>query len=249
MVVDYPQLVRQVADALFEASLYQRALEFYQPLELLPEQVDASLHVQMGKCYLGLKSNNQAEECFQTAIQVDDTEIEARMQLARLYEELNEQQQAFIFVNEVISLRRYKRPPATPPGLNAEELPEVQPLMSSTVPRALYMPRRLADPAERRKEEQARAEQLQTQYSIMRKEHDKMRAGNTTSLDLWMEAAKELIDDFRGFKTFYPWDKYVRFLGYTGDARLQAETALDTDLTAMADRLSQSPLPPPLLSE
>jgi general transcription factor 3C polypeptide 3 (transcription factor C subunit 4) len=58
-----------------------------------------------------------------------------------------------------------------------------------------------------------------------------------------MEAAQDLIEDFRSFKTFYPWDKYVHFLGYPGAAQTQAQTGatpLDADLAAMADRLSHS---------
>jgi general transcription factor 3C polypeptide 3 (transcription factor C subunit 4) len=41
------------------------------------------------------------------------------------------------------------------------------------------------------------------------------------------------------FKKFYPLDKYIKFLGYSGGSRLEAETPLDQDLTAMAERLSR----------
>jgi general transcription factor 3C polypeptide 3 (transcription factor C subunit 4) len=52
-------------------------------------------------------------------------------------------------------------------------------------------------------------------------------------------AARDLTDDFRSFKKFYPLDKYIKFLGYSGGSRLEAETPLDQDLTAMAERLSR----------
>jgi general transcription factor 3C polypeptide 3 (transcription factor C subunit 4) len=66
-----------------------------------------------------------------------------------------------------------------------------------------------------------------------------MRSGDAASTEAWMDAARDLTDDFRGFKTFYPLDKYIRFLGYSGDSRIAAETPLDIDLTAMAERLSR----------
>jgi general transcription factor 3C polypeptide 3 (transcription factor C subunit 4) len=107
-----------------------------------------------------------------------------------------------------------------------------------------YKPRRLADPTEKQKEENARAEQLQGQYCTMLNEHEGMRSGNIRATADWMEAARDLTDDFRSFKLFYPWDKYIKFLGYSSGTRAHAETQLDSDLTDMAERLSRSELHP-----
>jgi general transcription factor 3C polypeptide 3 (transcription factor C subunit 4) len=241
-IFDYPDLFREVADQLRQAGLYQQALTFYQPLQQVPEQALASLHLQMGKCYLGGKLNRQAEECFQTAIQIDENNIDARIQLAKMYEALNEQQQAFIFVNEILSLRKTQDPraPQERPKVGGSQMKENSFMPTKSEQRSYYKPRRLVDSTERQNEEAARAKRLQEQYAIMRMEHGGMRDGHDGSTRAWMEAARDLIDDFRGFKTFYPWDKYAHFLGYTGNARLQAETPLDKDLVAMANRLSQS---------
>jgi len=59
----------------------------------------------MGRCFQRDELQVQAEECFQTAIQLDENNIEARMELAKMYESLNEQEQAFIYVNEVMSIK------------------------------------------------------------------------------------------------------------------------------------------------
>ena len=215
---------------------------FYEPLKQISGQAsDASLYVQMGKCFLNEELDLPAEECLQTAIQLDREHIEARMLLARFYEKMNEQEQAFIYVNEVLSLRRRQHHSTSqeesPNGVSSHN---AQSFMPSKGPRSSYKPRRLVDPNERLIEEKKRAEQLQTQYYTLRRVRENMRHGDEGSTSAWMDAARDLTDDFRGFKTFYPWDKYVRFLGYSGDARLQAETPLDSDLTAMADRLSRS---------
>jgi general transcription factor 3C polypeptide 3 (transcription factor C subunit 4) len=240
-VLKYSHLCRRAADGLLEAGFNQNALVFYQPLKQIPGLAnDASLYVQMGKCFLNEQLDLPAEECLQTAIQLDRDHIEARMLLARFYEKLNEQEQAFIYVNEVLSLRRSKHPSSSQDNKTSGSLHKGQSFMPSKGPRSCYKPRRLADPNERLKEEKARAEQLQSQYYTLRRAHLQMTGGDEGSTDVWMDAARDLTDDFRGFKPFYPWDKYVRFLGYTGDTRLQAETPLDSDLTAMADRLSRS---------
>jgi general transcription factor 3C polypeptide 3 (transcription factor C subunit 4) len=248
-ILEYPDLYLEVANRLLETGLYQNALAFYQPLKRIPEQVTAPLYLQMGRCFQGNGVDFKAEECFQTAIQIDENNIEARMELAKMYEELGEQEQAFIYVNEAMSIKRSQDQrilPASKPRRKRSRIdgpPSSSNAQDSVTPTRgprTYKPRRLADPVEKLKEETARAEQLRSQYYAMRKEHQGMRNGDARSTNSWMEAARDLTDDFRSFKTFYPWDKYVRFLGYTGDARLQAETSLDSDLTAMAERLSRS---------
>jgi general transcription factor 3C polypeptide 3 (transcription factor C subunit 4) len=206
----------------------------------------------MGKCFQGSGLGFKAEDCFQMAIQMDDDNVEARMELAKMYEHLGEQEQAFIYVNEVMSIKRSQNTRYRPgrklgrkqdridgPQEGSNETKSDLSMMPTRIPRT-YKPRRLADPAEKLKDETARAEQLQSQYYIMRKEHQGMRNGDGRATNDWMDAARDLTDDFRSFKLFYPWDKYVKFLGYTGGTRALAETPLDSDLTAMAERLSRS---------
>ena len=239
------------------ARLYQNALSFYQSVKRVPGLATASVYIQMAKCFKGNGLEFKAEECFQTAIQVDENNIEARIELAKMYEALNQQEQAFIFINEIIAInrreesqnisprkprRQYRKKGALPLPAPPPESSNDQSFVSIKRPRT-YKPRRLADPAERVKEETARADQLQRRYLTLQREYERMRVGDGTSTQKWMEAAKDLVDDFRGCKAFYPWDKFVRFLGYSRDARIQVETPLDSNLIAMADRLSQSLFP------
>lgn len=202
----------------------------------------------MGKCYLQGKHNKEAEESFQLAITMDQDNIEARVQLAKMYEELNEQEQAFIYVNEIMNLRRAQNSKKKQHRAS-EDIPiSNDTLMPPTArPKSYYKPKRLINSEERQRQDNATAERLQEQYSVMRVHRDGMRAGEAGQTLIWMEAAADLIDDFRGFKTFYPWDKYVRFLGYTaGAARDQPQTGatpLDADLAEMASRISSSTWP------
>jgi general transcription factor 3C polypeptide 3 (transcription factor C subunit 4) len=253
--IDYPDLFRATADSLQDFDFHQRALTFYQALHRTREQNDPSLYLQMGKCYLAQKLNTQAEEFFQLAIQRDENNIEARVQLAKMYEDLNEQEQAFIYVSEIMKIRRTrdleKRQQLGAGGLgNNDDF-----YMSTKIRRKTdYTPQRFVDPAERQRQESLRAERLQEQFTVMRLEQNGMRAGQEGPTLAWMEAAQDLIEEFRSFKTFYPWDKYVHFLGYPGAAQAQAQTGatpLDADLAAMADRLSHSiqPLSSPRVGE
>lgn len=199
-----------------------------------------------------VKRNREAEESFQMAIAIDQDNIDARVHLAKMYEELDEQEQAFIYVNEIMNLRRAhnqrkkQNEESEDPAVNNDTL-----MPPRARPKSYYKPRRLINAEERQKQEAATAERLQEQYSIMRLQRNGMRAGDLGSTLAWMRAAAELIEDFRSFKTFYPWDKYARFLGYTaGAARDQPQTGatpLDADLAEMANRISSSMLYIPLI--
>lgn len=198
----------------------------------------------MGRCHLALRENTKAEECFQTAIQVDEANIEARIELAKLYESQNEGEQAFIYVSEILSLRKEQNsvPKERRGQFEAEDNTGTF-MPPKRQPKSYYKPRRLIDPKEKQRQEVSRAERLQEHFELMRSEESGMRAGQVGASLAWMEAARELIEDFRAYKTFYPWDTYVHFLGYTGSApdQLLTDTApLDADVAAMADRLSNS---------
>ncbi|KAM0318904.1 hypothetical protein ACHAO8_001382 [Botrytis cinerea] len=247
LIEEFPHLFEEVADTLAEKGYNKDALDYYLPLAPGVGSEGASLQFKMGKCWLGEKSDQEAELCFQNAVQMEVDNIPARMELAKLYERLNEKDQSFMYVNEIIAIRRTQRQNENPSfGTGSSDpAPSKKTRRKHTSfpgirrGQSRYAPRRLLNPAERKKEEAARAEHLQDQYSIMKTELEQMRAGDPTATYKWMEAAEDLIDDFRAFKTFYPWDKYVKFLGYTHDDKFQAETKLETDLTEMADRLSK----------
>ncbi|EDO04502.1 hypothetical protein SS1G_06985 [Sclerotinia sclerotiorum 1980 UF-70] len=247
LIEEFPHLFEEVGDNLARKGYNKDALDYYLPLAPGAGAEGASLQLKMGNCWLAEKADQEAELCFQNAVQMEEDNIPARMELARLYERLNEKEQSFMYVNEIIAIRRTQRqvedPESVPKSLDAAASKKPRRKQTSFAsirrPQSRYVPRRLLHPAERLKEEAARAEHLQSQYSIMKIELERMRAGDETATLKWMEAAEDLIDDFRGFKTFYPWDKYVKFLGYSNDDKFQAETKLETDLTEMADRLSK----------
>jgi len=201
----------------------------------------------MGKCCIATRMIKEAEVYFQTAIDIDYRNVPARLELARLYEELDEHEEALKVVRRIIAIEKghAERPSRRARSLKKREerVREESPKLIRAPKMRRSKPRRLADPDERRKEEASIAGYLHDQYSTVLKERGHMREGNSDATVLWMDAAEDLIDDFRGFKLFYPWEKYMRFIGYTGTSRRQAETPLELDMAAMADRLTQRRYP------
>lgn len=244
-VEHYEDLYRDAADSLQQAGLYSESLKFYQALLKAGHDRDATLHLEIGKCYLRTGQDREAEESFQTTIHLDRDNIDARVELARMYEDLDDQEQAFIYVNDLIRLRREQSNRKKKNEEEEEEDPVVDddafmPAVARRT-RSYYQTKRLMNKEERRRKEAETAERLLEKYSVMRLERIGMRDHDPRATKAWMEAALEMVEDFRGFKQFYSTEKYVRFLGYNGAGReqpLTGATPLDNDLAEMAKRIS-----------
>lgn len=217
----------------------------------------------MGRHYLDEKDNSKAELAFQTAIELDRENTEARMQLAHLYESMGESIEALILAQECRQIEASKLPPAKiqralprrdpkrdrKPKLHviASKDP-VQDSMFSVPPAPVKEPvnvnrrRRLLDPAAKLADETARSEHLQSQYHALRNNHEQMLHGDPEATGLWMEAARDLTNDFRGVRSFFPIEKLVRFAGYREEeSRAGADMPLDDELSKLFQRLSKSP--------
>lgn len=84
-------------------------MRFYEPLWDIPDALDANGLLRAGRCYLSLGNKRQAEECFTAAIDADEQNfqpcIDARLELARMYEAAREEREAYILVSEALRLQ------------------------------------------------------------------------------------------------------------------------------------------------
>ncbi|KAI0202148.1 hypothetical protein F4808DRAFT_422090 [Astrocystis sublimbata] len=107
-----PHLLAEVASALYESDLKPMALRFFKTLLVIPDVLDAAALLAAGRCYLDAGDQRQAEECFSAAIDADEADdeasIDARYELAKMYEAAREDQEAYILVNEAIRLQRVR---------------------------------------------------------------------------------------------------------------------------------------------
>jgi general transcription factor 3C polypeptide 3 (transcription factor C subunit 4) len=109
LVFDYADLFSEVGASLADAALSKEALRFYEAIEGMDEySTDATVHLAMAKCYRALQLDKKAEECYRLAIRNDDKTVEARVQLAKLLEELKRPEEAYKYVSEAVLLERRK---------------------------------------------------------------------------------------------------------------------------------------------
>jgi general transcription factor 3C polypeptide 3 (transcription factor C subunit 4) len=239
-VLNNPSVCRQVADALVEFDLHVTALRFYKPLQEIPEENTASLHIQMGKCFLTQKLEDEADRSFKEAIRLDDSDTDARELLAKLHEGRGEEKSAFDLINQVIERKRLQQPETDIPttaqrkrGRKANQTkgPSNNHFRVPTRPR--NKPTGISA--------QLTTQHLEAQYYAFKTELEGMRNGDAEATKTWTTAAQKLIDDFRNVTSFYPSsNRHLKFTGYGASERMAAQTPLNSDLSIMADRLSKS---------
>jgi general transcription factor 3C polypeptide 3 (transcription factor C subunit 4) len=256
-VSSHPHLVLEVAGLLEDAGHNKDALLFYKALKQVPGQMDAPALIQMGKCLLKEERNKEGENVLLEAARIDQKNIEARVQLARLYEKIDESEQAFAYVNQVLDLESARQPkmyrrrllppvaiapkpaPApiapTPEPIAPPQPKAVPELRQASEPKVSSRTRPVLTEQDREIEEAYYTGHLRDKYLILAKETDAMRSGDYQAITVWMECARALTEDFRSCKAFYPWDR-KEFDGYTKEEQHEARRALESHLAALSRR-------------
>ncbi|KAG6017194.1 hypothetical protein E4U54_008069 [Claviceps lovelessii] len=264
---DFSFLVYDLGFELGREGISMLAAKYLEILRQLPGDPDAAILLQLGRCYLDSGEQAKAEELFLAALDADEDNIDARIELANMYEKAREDEEALILAAEALALRgaqdwnsqdqtdaelrnshasishilqksrQHSRRSAPNKAASSSSGPR-----RPTIPRR-YRPKRLAGPDKRRQDEQARAIKLSHQYGVVRNLKQRIDEGDQGLVPVWMESSKELIDDFRSLKRFYSWDKYLHFLGPKGLSRPGVADVPDTELSQMYERLTRSIAP------
>ncbi|KAH6636478.1 hypothetical protein F5144DRAFT_611219 [Chaetomium tenue] len=255
--MDFPDCLKDIAVALLDRGRADdaiRYLDLYRHIAMTTGEItlDADFSVCQGRYHMARGEKSAAEECFIAAIEEDEDHIEARVQLANMYEgeEMQEgREEAFLLVREAMNLearrgdgtgrRRAPYGPRKPREGKPRPRKPRDPNKKSN-----YVPRRLINAEKRRQQELELTAEAAKNFQRLREVQDNALAGDDQAKGVWMKAAKHLIDDFRSYKQFYPWEKYIKFLGYAANVQGQAAVpARNMKLAAMEERLRQNLAP------
>ncbi|KAK4661584.1 transcription factor TFIIIC subunit tfc4 [Podospora pseudopauciseta] len=253
--MDFPDCLKDIAVALLDQNKAAEAKQYLDLFKHIAEtegtgSIDADFLVCQGRYHISLGEKQTAEECFIAAIEDDEDHIEARVQLANMYEGEQEQEgreEAFLLVHEALNLQklgpRKRRGPYGPRKNTGPRKPRKP--RDPNAPKSKYVPRRLLNAEKRRQQEIEQTKEATKNYQIMQEMEGNALLGDEEAKSKWMAAAKALVDDFRAYKQFYPWDKYIKFLGYVNPSEggQQAVPARNLKLAAMEERLRQNLAP------
>lgn len=105
---EHADLLVEIAGTLYEVGKIPMALQHYELLLTMPDILDGRSMYRAGKCFLEINDNRRAEECFAAAIESDESDdqasIDARYELAKMYESVREEREALILVREAMSM-------------------------------------------------------------------------------------------------------------------------------------------------
>ncbi|KAK4167557.1 transcription factor tau subunit sfc4 [Cladorrhinum sp. PSN259] len=261
--LEKPEAAEQyTAEAQRSVEIAHRFLNLYRHIaENSPDllSLDADYLVCQGRYNMAMGDKVAAEECFIAAMEDDEDHIEARVQLAKMYEGEEEQEgreEAYLLVHEAMNLearkgirlgllpkRNRRRGPYGPrKGGGGPRKPRKP--RDPNKPKTRYVSRRLLNVEKRKQQELEMTAEATKNFTLMKEMEGAALLGNEQARAAWMKAAKELVDDFRSYKQFYPWDKYIKFLGYVTDEGGQsAIPARNMKLRAMEERLRQNLAP------
>jgi general transcription factor 3C polypeptide 3 (transcription factor C subunit 4) len=255
--IDFPDCLKDIALTLLDRDRPDDAIRFldlYRHIATTAGEItlDADFSVCQGRYHMARGEKAAAEECFIAAIEEDEDHIEARVQLANMYEgeEMQEgREEAFLLVREAMNLearrgdgtgrRRGPYGPRKPREGKPRPRKPRDPNKKSN-----YVPRRLINAEKRRQQELEMTAEAAKNFQRLQEVQDRALAGDEQAKADWMQAAKKLVDDFRSYKQFYPWEKYIKFLGYAANVQGQAAVpARNMKLAAMEERLRQNLAP------
>ncbi|KAH7127730.1 hypothetical protein EDB81DRAFT_809969 [Dactylonectria macrodidyma] len=260
---DFPFLAFDIAEELGHRGQNSLAIKYYEILRDLPGDVDATVLLQLGRCHLVDGDHVVAEEYFLAAIDADEDSIDARVELANMYEKAREEEEALILAAEAMALRDARdHDHSQARGMGGQSVPYSSAHLDNRIVRRRglsaresgnpsgnrvllrrYRPKRLAGPDKRRQDEQSRALKLSQQYELVRNLRQQIKSGRNDLVSEWMASSKELVDDFRSLKKFYTWDKYLNFLGSKNSLEDPKPGQVKTELSQMYERLSRTIAP------
>lgn len=224
-------MFQAAADALSSKDHHAQALRFYEPLVHVEDYLDNDMYARMATCYQNAGRLEEAENMFKIILENDETSVNARVQLAKISEALGKPEQAFMYVNEIISMERKAATARAPKRRRATPEPPASTTIDPTVPsrpRARSTTRRPCPSTRPRSNpptmDRAQAKRLKddaTRRQFLRAQalEEQAQQGNNEAAAEWTEATLDLLEDFRSAKVFYPTDRYTKFLGYAKEGR------------------------------
>lgn len=212
---DFPDLFREVADALQRKEWWREALQFYDPLQLVEDYTDPSYFSDMASCYEALAMYDEAEDCLRVIIENDEEDMAAWLQMATMFDSADMLDRAAPYVDKVIAMKRVQAPERkrARSATGMEQLGEAESVLHDDIPQFSSMidstptQKPYARRTKRQNEEAEIEQRVQSTYLEMRRLRERVRLGEAGAKAQWMEGAKSLIDQIKKSKTYFPMDR------------------------------------------
>lgn len=183
----------------------------------------------MAACYRAVGQHKRAISCYQNIIDSNNSSEDAELQLAILCEELGIDRAsvtgAALDVGKTPYPKQIGNVEAPDDDLNLQTFAMITPRISRPPAKDIRV-------SQKSIREQEKTEDAQTLFLRMQKIKETAREDDLGHKFQWMLAAKTLIQDFQSEKLFFPYDRYVKFFGYSKEARKKSLNMRSADTAA-----------------
>ncbi|KAG1750557.1 uncharacterized protein EDB91DRAFT_1108147 [Suillus paluster] len=238
-VLDYAALFGEIADSYFEREMYADARPIYEVLGADPATSSLYVLLQVAVCRRMLGDLQEASEVYKQVIDADQTNNDAKMKLAELYEIMDEPRKALELVYQVIDSRkrRANQPEATPAPDTVPQ-PQGASLFEEKLRTKAKTPvpgkSRLTLPELKALEEQREREVL-LGYNRVEDLWSRMLHADVEAEREWMIEAEKLVEMFRETRNLFLTTRDYDFKGMFPKRKNQRRD--DTEEDRMASRL------------
>ncbi|KAG2139828.1 uncharacterized protein EDB93DRAFT_1241934 [Suillus bovinus] len=238
-VLDYAALFGEIADSYFEREMYADARPIYEVLGSEPATSSMYILLQVAVCRRMLGDLQEAAEVYKQVIDADQTNNDAKMKLAELYEIMDEPRKALELVYQVIDTRKRRpnQPEATP---TPDTVP--QPQGASLFEEKSRTKAKTPGPgksrltlAELKALEEQREREVILGYTRVEDLWPRMQHGDAEAEREWMIEAEKLVEMFRETRNLFVTTRDHDFKGMLPKRRMQRRD--DTDEDRMVSRL------------
>jgi general transcription factor 3C polypeptide 3 (transcription factor C subunit 4) len=249
-VYEYPDLFREIGDALREEQLHQDALRFYEPIQRQRKGVDSRFYFDIAICYQALGRTDDVNTTMETLrlFKRGGRDANFYVGLAKLYQSQGKEAEMLSIIRQLKRMgksevviaaglplpRETTRPPTR--GNTAMEGDDES---ISGIDGGMFRSMRARSTKARR---ERKIEQAKFRDKIIQNLHDQLRAledgvsseDESAVLD-WINIADQLLDEFKTEKLFFPRERAVKFTGYERWQRTVTVPAGDTNFADEVD--------------
>ncbi|KWU45778.1 TPR-like protein [Rhodotorula sp. JG-1b] len=232
-VAQFPELFGAIGEAFYERKMYDSALDVYQLMAENEETNGPAVWSKIGMCHQATGDLESTKECYENVVEEEPNNMEAKLVLAKLLEQLGDPSRALQYIKEVIARRQAQ----SEDGEDGD----------SRRKKSRYTSReeRAAARTTRENAERERHAEFVLAFSRLQDLDEAVNSGDDDAIARWLEIASVLVDSFRSTRQLFPGDYRRKFTGVVRNfqgrrGRKTQEQQFDAEADQMANRLERT---------
>ncbi|GAA5979094.1 hypothetical protein JCM10908_002802 [Rhodotorula pacifica] len=233
-VAQFPELFGAIGEAFYERKMYDSALDVYQLMAENEETNGPAVWSKIGRCHQATGDFEAAKECYENVVEEEPNNMEAKLALAKILEQLGDPSRALQYIKDVIA-RRAAQSEADSEGADSRRRNR----------RYISREERAAARTTRENAERERHAEFVLAFSRLQDLDEAVNSGDDDAITRWLEIASVLVDSFRSTRQLFPGDYRRKFTGVVSTfhgrrGRKTQAQRMDDEADQMANRLERT---------